>query len=1290
MLYFLDNKKVTNWLFCGCKLQFEFSQFQFMNTSLYTILIVEDFAADRELYRRSLLTDPNYTYRLLEAESLAQGRELCQRHQFDAVLLDYALPDGDGLEFLGELAARYLNPPPVVILTGQGSESIAVRAIKLGAQDYIIKRDLTVELLQLTMQKAIENHRLRQQLQQVEDRFRMSIDNMYDCVSIFSAIRDESGQIIDFRFDYLNQAALENNRMTGDDIGKSLCEVFPAFGTSSLFEEYCDVVETGTPLIREDLVYEDMFAGERLTRSYSIRATKLDDGFVSCWRDETTKKKAELDLQAANQQIIDIWESITDAYVTIDRDWRVIYANQAATEVIFRLTNLVPAEFLGRSHWDLFPALVGGDVEREYRRALTDRVVVSLEIWFEPTASWFEVHLYPAPQGLGVYFRDISDRKREEAQLIAAQATIRQQLGEIEAIYQNAPVGLGFKDADLRFVRINERLAQINGRSVAEHIGRTVRDVLPELADRLEPLYQQIIESRQPIHDLEISGTTPAQPGIERQWLSSYYPQTDVEDRVVGVNVMVQEITDRKRLERERLEAAEERDRFFNLSIDLLAIGSFEGYFTRLNPAFEQTLGFTNAELMAQPFIDFVHPDDRAHTIAGMQHLTQGNRLVNIENRYLCQDGSYSWISWSAMPYAQTNVWYAIGHDITRRKLLDAALRESERKFSAIFEQSFELMGIVSLDGVLLEVNQTALDSIAARKEDVLGQYFWDTPWWHTEQLQQQLQDSISRAASGEFIRYEVQFPAPSGAMLITDFSLKPVFDEAGSVTTIVAEAHDITDRKQAERDLQKAEELLRTGVEVAGLGLAKFDYATNLVSLSPEAAALYGFAPDELVVTRERVHNTFHPDERAELEAIIAQVVDPAGTGWFARDHQVVWPNGEVRCLSVRKQVFFDRSGAVHRPSHAILAAIDITDRKHTERELAESEERLRTGMEVAGVGLAKFDYATNLVSLSPEAAALYGFAPDESVVTRERIHHTFHPDERAELEAIIAQVVDPLGTGWFAHDHRVVWPSGEVRYLSVRKQVFFDRVGAVGCPSHAILAAIDVTERKQTQSDLEARNQELDSFVHIVSHDLKAPLRAVANLSSWIEEDLEGSLTASTQEQMNLLRGRIERMSATIDGLLDYARIGRTEESIEPVAVADLIAETIDTLAPPTTFTIAIAQNLPTLRTKRMLLSQVFTNLLGNAIKHHDRADGMIHLGIAERPECYEFAIADDGPGIDPANHDRVFRIFQAVNPQQRTDSTGIGLAIVKKIIEAEGGTIRLESQLGEGTTFYFTWPK
>lgn len=157
-----------------------------------------------------------------------------------------------------------------------------------------------------------------------------------------------------------------------------------------------------------------------------------------------------------------------------------------------------------------------------------------------------------------------------------------------------------------------------------------------------------------------------------------------------------------------------------------------------------------------------------------------------------------------------------------------------------------------------------------------------------------------------------------------------------------------------------------------------------------------------------------------------------------------------------------------------------------------------------------------------------------------------------------------------------------------------------------------------------------------------------------------------------------------------------GKGDENIAVQAIKlgaqDYIAttETIDSLAPPPTFSIVIAPDLPTFNTKRILLFQVFTNLIGNAIVHHNRSDGSIQISCQESDDFYEFGVTDDGPGIAPINHAKIFTIFQAVNPQNRADSTGIGLAIVKKIVEAEGGTIRLESELGKGTAFYFTWSK
>ncbi len=220
-------------------------------------------------------------YDVLEAESVAGGLELCRSTSvIDAILLDYRLPDGDGLAFLTALDAQSNgSSPPVVMVTGMGDQRIAVRAMKLGAEDYLVKCDLTPALLQSTMRMAIENARLRLQLQQSQDRLRISIDTMLDCFGTYTAIRDATGQIIDFRFDYLNAAALESNGMTVADMAKGLCEMIPAIRECGLFEANCRVVETGIPLCREETIYRDVLGTQQIDRIYDVRINKLDPTF---------------------------------------------------------------------------------------------------------------------------------------------------------------------------------------------------------------------------------------------------------------------------------------------------------------------------------------------------------------------------------------------------------------------------------------------------------------------------------------------------------------------------------------------------------------------------------------------------------------------------------------------------------------------------------------------------------------------------------------------------------------------------------------------------------------------------------------------------------------------------------------------------------------------------------------------------------------------------------------------------------------------------------------------------
>jgi len=270
------------------------------------------------------------------------------------------------------------------------------------------------------------------------------------------------------------------------------------------------------------------------------------------------------------------------------------------------------------------------------------------------------------------------------------------------------------------------------------------------------------------------------------------------------------------------------------------------------------------------------------------------------------------------------------------------------------------------------------------------------------------------------------------------------------------------------------------------------------------------------------------------------------------------------------------------------------------------------------------------------------------------------------------------------------------EDRILDLTVQPLKDDDGLVyGVMAHAV----DVTDHVRTRHQLadvavalERSNRELDSFAYAASHDLRAPLRGIANLAQWIEEDLltSGAIKAETAEMLDLMRVRMHRMEELIEGLLQYSRAGRLHKQAEPVDVGELVREVVDLLAPPDGVTVMIAPDLPVIVTERLLLQQVLQNLIGNAIKHANRPDPTIVVGGKRVGPFYEFLVGDNGAGIAPEFHDRIWGIFQTLEARDRVEGAGIGLALVKKIVERQSGRVWVESTPGAGATFRFLWRK
>lgn len=231
---------------------------------------------------------------------------------------------------------------------------------------------------------------------------------------------------------------------------------------------------------------------------------------------------------------------------------------------------------------------------------------------------------------------------------------------------------------------------------------------------------------------------------------------------------------------------------------------------------------------------------------------------------------------------------------------------------------------------------------------------------------------------------------------------------------------------------------------------------------------------------------------------------------------------------------------------------------------------------------------------------------------------------------------------------------------------------------------------ERNELLEKVERANKELHDFAYIISHDLKAPLRAIGTITSWLVQDYKDKLDDAGKEQLSILSQRTQRMHEMIEGILHYSRAGRAMGEPVLVDTGKVVRQVIESLIPPENMRITICDPLPSVFIDPMKISQVFQNLISNAIKHMNKAEGLIEVGSRDAGELYEFFVKDNGPGIEERHFERIFQIFQTLKPRDEFESTGIGLTIVKKIIEQSGGRIWVESKVGKGSSFRFTLPK
>jgi len=420
-----------------------------------------------------------------------------------------------------------------------------------------------------------------------------------------------------------------------------------------------------------------------------------------------------------------------------------------------------------------------------------------------------------------------------------------------------------------------------------------------------------------------------------------------------------------------------------------------------------------------------------------------------------------------------------------------------------------------------------------------------------------------------------------------------------------------------------------------------------------------------------------------------------------FAGQCRIHWPDDTWRWVSAYGRVVEVKDG---RSQRLVGVLQDITTAKQAELDLQASERRFRAVFEQAAVGMARLNWEGQWIQVNQKFCDILGYRPEE-ILNRSFQSITYEGD-RLQDEYYYHQLLTEQTPCQF--EKRYLRKDGTPLWTLATVSVESDDTDG---PSAFIAIIEDIEDRKAAREELmrrademahtnlvlahttamlERRNAELDQFAYVASHDLKAPLRAISNLAEWIGEDLGNQLPPENNRQLELLRSRVQRMEALINGLLEYSRVGRRQRTMVAIDLNELLANVVDSLAPPKSFRVELPTDLPTLYSYKTALGQVFANLINNAIKHHHRDQGTVRVTWRDQGQWLEFAVTDDGPGIAPQYHDKIFTIFQTLKARDDFESTGVGLAVVKKIVEAETGRVWLTSALGKGTTFYFTWPK
>ncbi|MFE4106879.1 PAS domain-containing protein, partial [Almyronema epifaneia] len=885
--------------------------------------------------------------------------------------------------------------------------------------------------------------------------------------------------------------------------------------------------------------------------------------------------------QQSERQLRRILDSLFSFVGVMRPDGVLIEANQTALAA----ASLQPQEVLGlpfeQTYWWSYSPAVQTRLKAAIARAASGEVMrydvqirlgpeqfIVIDFALVPLLDEQGQVEYLIPSGI-----DVTDRIQSEISLRQSQTQLQQQLAEIEAIYRTAPIGLAVMDRDLRFVQINQQLAEMNGASVEAHIGRTVRELLPDLADTIEDLLRPILATGEPLLNAEIHGETPAQPGTKRVWLVNSYPLKQ-DDQVTGLSTVCEEITERKQAEN-ALRESEERFRTLADNISQFAwMADENGWIFWYNQRWFDYTGTTLEQMQGWGWRQVHHPDHVERVVAKISYCFEQGELWEDTFPLRSRNGEYRWFLSRAIPIRdqQGNVlrWFGTNTDITELRQAEIELKQTTERLNIALKSA-----PITLFNQDLDLRYTWVYNPTERYsvEEMLGRQDADLVAAESAAYLTQLKRQVLEA--GVSLREEVTI-LRNQEVAYYDLTLEPLRNAQNQIVGITGAAVDTSQkvqltaaRRQAQADLRQSEDRLRMALEAAQLGTWDWNLTTNELIWDAGCKAIFGL-PEDATVNIEVFYQCLLPEDSDRMEQIIQWALNPANGGDYDAEYRIInFHDRAEHWVAAKGQVYFNAVGQPQRFTGVIL---DITEQKQAEAER-------------------------------------------EQLLQREQ-------------------------------------------------------------------AARESAERA---------NRIKDEFLAVLSHELRSPLNPILGWTKLLQtRKLDAAKTAKALET---IERNTKLQTQLIDDLLDIAKILRGKLSLNVTAVnlspvIEAAIETLKTAATAKSITITpILLDRAEVSGDAGRLQQIIWNLLSNAVKFTP-SGGQVEVLLQQVDDQAQITVRDTGKGISADFLPYIFESFRQedFSTTRNYGGLGLGLAIVRQLVEAHGGTIAANSS-GEGLGAIFT---